>query len=65
MVTLARSVAHLSSELRSQATISQDIEEMRKEIRTLKTWHEEFRGSRVGPSVNFTASLNRVNKLRK
>ena len=32
MVTLARSVAHLSSELRSQASISQDMDDMRRQV---------------------------------
>lgn len=32
VVTLARSVAHLSSELRSQASISQDMDDMRRQV---------------------------------
>ncbi|PFX19168.1 Neuron navigator 3 [Stylophora pistillata] len=42
VVTLARSVAHLSSELRSQASLSQDVDDMRRQVQDqqLKTKEE-------------------------
>lgn len=68
VVTLARSVAHLSSELRSQAALSEDLEVMRKEINRLKTWQEENQTKKaggVGQSAQYAVNLKRVNKLRK
>ena len=36
MVTLARSVAHLSSEMRTQHVIVQEIEQIRQELQQVK-----------------------------
>jgi len=38
VVTLARSVAHLSSELRSQASISQDMDDMRRQVQQARPY---------------------------
>lgn len=68
VVTLARSVAHLSSELRSQAALTEDLSEMKKEIKRLRTLQEEIearKSSGVQHTDNYTTSMKRVNKLRK
>ncbi|EDO31589.1 predicted protein [Nematostella vectensis] len=68
VVTLARSVAHLSSELRSQAAISEDLDEMRKELQQLRAWQEEEVHTRLGgvqQSLQYASNLKRVIKLRR
>ena len=64
VVTLARSVAHLSSELRSQTTVNQDMEDMRKEVQRLSAWSEA--GGHDGARAALCESnLKRVNKLKR
>ena len=46
MVTLARSVAHLSSEMRTQHVIVQEIEQIRQELQQVK--------------LNYLAQVNRA-----
>ena len=68
MVTLARSVAHLSSELRSQAAISQDMDDMRKQVQQYTTDNDDDgTGASVAllRSLQFAASQKRVQKLRR
>ena len=57
VVTLARSVAHLSSEMRSQATLNTDMDEIKQDIKRLK----EVVNSR-GP--NRQAYLNEFERFR-
>ncbi len=42
VVTLARSVAHLSSEMRSQNALYQDIEDIKKDIREMRLERQEI-----------------------
>ncbi|KAK3715078.1 hypothetical protein QZH41_012138, partial [Actinostola sp. cb2023] len=68
VVTLARSVAHLSSELRSQASVNEDLDVMRKEIHRLRTWQQDNETRKAGgvhQSIQYATNLKRVNKLRK
>ena len=64
VVTLARSVAHLSSEVRNQQIILQEVEALRLEIQQLKgqngQGHKSFFHNPVSP-----AHANRVKKLTK
>ena len=61
MVTLARSVAHLSSELRSQASISQDVDDMRRQVQD-----QQVRADDDGDLAIESALLQtRVKKLRR
>ena len=73
VVTLARSVAHLSSEMRSQHLVSQELEEIRNDIAMLRsqTHHAPFNRTtqatmNQGPSdpLNLT-NPKRVKKLTK
>ena len=67
-MTLARSVAHLSSELRSQASVNEDLDVMRKEIHRLRTWQQDNETRKAGgvhQSIQYATNLKRVNKLRK
>lgn len=61
VVTLARSVAHLSSELRSQASISQDMDDMRKQVHV-----QEYGADHVDhlDKENTVLQTRRVKKLR-
>ncbi|XP_078349255.1 uncharacterized protein LOC144634229 isoform X2 [Oculina patagonica] len=60
VVTLARSVAHLSSELRSQASISQDVDDMRRQVQD-----QQFRADDNSDLARESALLqSRVKKLR-
>ena len=45
MVTLARSVAHLSSEMRSQNTMFKEIEELRQQVQEIRNL-----GGATGPA---------------
>ncbi|XP_028512510.1 uncharacterized protein LOC110231314 isoform X2 [Exaiptasia diaphana] len=68
VVTLARSVAHLSSELRSQATVNEDMDELKKEIKRLRTLQEDMNMSKASGAQQsdlYAMNLKRVNKLRK
>ena len=61
VVTLARSVAHLSSELRSQASISQDVDDMRRQVQD-----QQFRTDENVDLARESALLqSRVKKLRR
>ena len=61
VVTLARSVAHLSSELRSQASISQDVDDMRRQVQD-----QQVRTDDDGDLARESALLqSRVKKLRR
>ena len=61
MVTLARSVAHLSSELRSQASISQDMDDMRRQVHV-----QQLRPDDADDLAGESAMLqSRVKKLRR
>ena len=66
VVTLARSVAHLSSEVRNQQIILQEVEALRLEVQQLKSvnvgnqGHKSFFHNPVSP-----AHANRVKKLTK
>ena len=61
VVTLARSVAHLSSELRSQASISQDVDDMRRQVQD-----QQVRADDDGDLARDSALLqSRVKKLRR
>lgn len=61
VVTLARSVAHLSSELRSQASISQDVDDMRRQVQD-----QQFRADDSSDLARESALLqSRVKKLRR
>ena len=61
VVTLARSVAHLSSELRSQASISQDVDDMRRQVQD-----QQFRTDENVDLARESAVLqSRVKKLRR
>ena len=61
VVTLARSVAHLSSELRSQASISQDVDDMRRQVQD-----QQVRADDDGDLARESALLqSRVKKLRR
>ena len=62
VVTLARSVAHLSSEVRNQQIILQEVEALRLEIQQLKgvSANKSFFHNPVSP-----AHANRVKKLTK
>jgi len=60
VVTLARSVAHLSSELRSQASISQDVDDMRRKVQDQQVTADDD-----GDLAKESALLqSRVKKLR-
>ncbi|XP_013073675.1 uncharacterized protein LOC106060380 isoform X1 [Biomphalaria glabrata] len=48
VITLARSVAHLSSELRNQTTMSREIENVKREITELKLERQTTQGSNSG-----------------
>lgn len=77
VVTLARSVAHLSSELRSHNSVTHEIDALRKEIQELK--EEQFMASQRNRAGNFyendferfrgwvpsLTNPRRVNKLTK
>ncbi|XP_052058172.1 uncharacterized protein LOC127698642 isoform X3 [Mytilus californianus] len=77
VVTLARSVAHLSSELRSHNSVTHEIDALRKEIQELK--EEQFMSSQRNRAGNFyendferfrgwvpsLTNPRRVNKLTK
>ena len=59
VVTLARSVAHLSSELRSQASISQDMDDMRRQVQQARPYD-------IDDLARESALLqSRVKKLRR
>lgn len=60
VVTLARSVAHLSSELRSQASISQDMDDMRRQVNAQQYKPEED----SDPAKESAMLQSRVKKLR-
>jgi len=61
VVTLARSVAHLSSELRSQASISQDVDDMRRKVQDQQVTADDD-----GDLAKESALLqSRVKKLRR
>ena len=61
VVTLARSVAHLSSELRSQASISQDMDDMRRQVNA-----QQYKPEEVSDPAKESAMLqSRVKKLRR
>ena len=61
MVTLARSVAHLSSELRSQASLSQDVDDMRRQVQD-----QQLRTNEEGDLAKESAQLqSRVKKLKR
>jgi hypothetical protein len=70
VVTLARSVAHISSEMRTQSSFLQEVEDLKQEIHALKMrpppaqmksaeW-EKFRGW-----VPMLTNPRRVHKLKK
>lgn len=61
VVTLARSVAHLSSELRSQASISQDMDDMRRQVNAQQYKPEED----SDPAKESAMLQSRVKKLRR
>ena len=70
MVTLARSVAHLSSEMRTHVTNHPDIEEIKREIKRLKELsirgdHKAFANEweRFRGWVPSLTNPKRVNKL--
>ena len=80
VVTLARSVAHLSSEMRSQHLIVQEIESLRNEVEQLRVVQQQSRqtlepeqffqlanGAANFPASGIVSSLqaNRVKKLTK
>ena len=61
VVTLARSVAHLSSELRSQASISQDMDDMRRQVHV-----QQHPPDSIADLARESALLqSRVKKLRR
>jgi len=61
VVTLARSVAHLSSELRSQASIGQDVDDMRRKVQDQQVTADDD-----GDLAKESALLqSRVKKLRR
>ncbi|RMX38786.1 hypothetical protein pdam_00017686 [Pocillopora damicornis] len=60
VVTLARSVAHLSSELRSQASLSQDVDDMRRQVQD-----QQLKTKEEGDPAKESAQLqSRVKKLK-
>jgi hypothetical protein len=71
VVTLARSVAHLSSEVRSQQMILQEVEALRLEVQALRTGALGSSGHGGGLRTSFLHSpvsplhANRVKKLTK
>lgn len=61
VVTLARSVAHLSSELRSQASLSQDVDDMRRQVQD-----QQLKTKEEGDPAKESAQLqSRVKKLKR
>ena len=70
VVTLARSVAHLSSEVRNQQIILQEVEALRLEVQQLKSVNATVGGGNNGHNSFFhnpvsPAIANRVKKLTK
>lgn len=60
VVTLARSVAHLSSELRSQASLSQDVDDMRRQVQD-----QQLKTKEEGDAAKESAQLqSKVKKLK-
>ena len=61
VVTLARSVAHLSSELRSQASLSQDVDDMRRQVQD-----QQLKTKEEGDAAKESAQLqSKVKKLKR
>ncbi|KAJ6633113.1 hypothetical protein Bhyg_16794, partial [Pseudolycoriella hygida] len=70
VVTLARSVAHLSSEMRSQHLVTQELERLRDELTTLRaqaarSHHSIFRSFKNEPDSPNLTNPKRVKKLTK
>lgn len=70
MVTLARSVAHLSSEMRSQHLVMQELDQLRQEV-NFRGQQSQFHHNKSGDQGNDTANgpnltnPKRVKKLTK
>ena len=65
VVTLARSVAHLSSEVRNQQIILQEVEALRLEIQQLRHQQPSYRNSSFFHNPVSPSHANRVKKLTK
>ncbi|KAG4068907.1 hypothetical protein HA402_005055 [Bradysia odoriphaga] len=70
VVTLARSVAHLSSEMRSQHLVTQELERLRDELTTLRSQavrsqHSIYKSFKNEPDSPNLTNPKRVKKLTK